>query len=268
MIYFQQIDENHLNNPWIVMVHGFSHDSRYFTAQVPEFKYNYRILLVDLRGHGHSSNILESYGLEEYADDLAEVLETTGINSFHYWGTHTGAVVGIILALRCPDKFRSLILEGGFFPGFPMPRVDELYARARSLAQSQGVQAALEDWLQHADWFAYIQNHPKECRADEHNSMTRAFTGGPWLSPQNRIPLASDQRRCSSLKIPLLVYNGVQDLPDFKKAAEYLQNLFPLVELREIPHAGGFPAWENPDMVNSIVRKFILAATKTDVPAN
>lgn len=250
------------------MVHGFSHDSRYFSAQVPAFKNHYQILLVDLRGHGQSPNTLGPFGLEEYTDDLAEVLETTGMDSFHYWGTHTGAVVGVTLALRCPEKFQSLILEGGFFPGFPMPRVTELYARARSLAQSQGVPAAKEDWLQHADWFAYIQNHPKECRAYEHDSMTRAFTGGPWISPQTPSPLASDHRRCSSLKIPLLVYNGVQDLPDFKKAAEYLKNLFPLVECREIPRAGGFPAWENPDTVNSIVREFLLAAAKTEVSAN
>jgi len=54
-----------------------------------------------------------------------------------------------------------------------------------------------------------------------------------------------------------LAYNGTYDLEDFKKAASHLRSGLSDVECKEIAEAGGFPAWENPKAVNSLVRDFL-----------
>ncbi len=139
-----------------------------------------------------------------------------------------------------------------------MPRVGELIDQARAIAQSEGIEKALDTWFNNGDWFAYIREHPQVCRAKEHKSMVFEFTGMPWLSdlsPREVTPVA---QYLSEIQQPVLVYNGTYDLDDFKKAASHLMSGLSNVECEEIAEAGGFPAWENPNAVNSLVRDFLI----------
>jgi pimeloyl-ACP methyl ester carboxylesterase len=256
VIYSQVIDDGH-NGPWLVMVHGFTHNSDYFEVHVSEFRKDFRILLTDLRGHGQSGYAEGPYGIEEYADDILSILDGAGVKEAHYWGTHTGSAVGLVMALRCPERFLSLVLEGTFLPGFSMPRTEELIVRARTIARSQGVEAALEDWFDHADWFSYIREHWQVCRAKEHRAMLAKFSGTPLLS--ERIPRQVEPvvERLKDIKRPVLVYNGEYDMKDFKQAALCLEGKLPNVQREEILEAGGFPAWENPQAVGALVSGFL-----------
>lgn len=257
MIYYEVIDVNEKNQQWIIMVHGFTHNIKYFSQQILDFQKDYRIFLVDLRGHGKSESLEGPYGIEEYADDILVALDDAGIETSHYWGTHTGSAIGLVLAFRYPERFTTLILEGTFLPGFDMPSVGELLERARTVAKSKGVEAALKDWFSHSDFFAYIRDHYQVCRAKEHRNMLFEFSGDPWLSdlePRQVTPIAD---HLDQIRKPVLVYNGNDDLDDFKRAALCLEAGLPNVQRDEIADSGGFPAWENPKSVNKLVRGFL-----------
>lgn len=256
-IYFTQIDETGKDKPWLTMIHGFSHTHAYFSAQIPLFQENYKLFLADLRGHGQSVHVHGPYGVEEYADDIIAVLDNAGIERTHYWGTHTGSAVGLVLALRYPERFASLVLEGTYLPGFDMPRVDELLLRARTLAQTKGVQFALEDWFGAADWFDYIRDHPDQCRAAEHQQMVFEFQGLPWLSeqPARQVTAAADV--LDTIQHPVFIYNGEHDMPDFMRAAAKLHTDIPNAQRAVIMDAGGFPGWENPQSVNALIFEFL-----------
>ncbi len=256
-IYYRTVIESGPHAPWLILVHGFTHHHPYFSVQIPEFQPDFRLCLPDLRGHGRSAELAGPYGIEEYADDLIAVLDAAGIEQTHYWGTHTGAAIGLVLALRQPHRFRSLILEGATVPGLEMPRVGELIDRAKSLAQAEGKEVALADWFTRADWFAYIWSHPEQCRLDEFKQLAIAFTGDPWLSPLAPRPVTPVVEALKTIRLPVLVYNGEADMPDFKRAATCLSASLPDVRREEIPEAGGFPAWENPFAVNQRVRRFL-----------
>ncbi len=243
--------------PWLVMVHGFSHNHTYFERQVAEFQADYRLLRVDFRGHGKSAPVAGPYGIEEYADDVQSALDAAGIERAHYWGTHTGSAVGLVLALRQPERLASLVLESAVLPGFPMPRVDALLARARSITQTDGIDAARLDWFEQADWFDYIRAEPAACRADEHRQLVNAFQGAPWISPLTPRPVTSVVNQLAALTLPVLLYNGEHDLPDFRNMAQALETQLAHVERHTITQAGGFAGWENPTAVNAVVGAFL-----------
>lgn len=138
-----------------------------------------------------------------------------------------------------------------------MPKVGELINRARSVAQLNGLEAALEDWFNHADWFAYIRDHPEACRAREHRDMILEFAGDPWLSDLTPRQVTPVSEQLAKIQLPVLIYNGRHDLADFKNAAQKLKTDLPYVQCREISEAGGFPGWENPQAVNLLVQDFI-----------
>ena len=87
--------------------------------------------------------------------------------------------------------------------------------------------------------------------------MVNDFDGGPWLCDLEPRPVTLVATQLSAIKQPVLVYNGAHDLDDFNKAALFLEKGLPAEKREVIPDAGGFPAWENPDLVNRLVRFFL-----------
>ncbi len=138
-----------------------------------------------------------------------------------------------------------------------MPRALELLDRVRSIARSKGVKAALEDWFLHADWFDYIPNHPDRCRADAHRRIIFEFMGAPLIDKLTPRELTNVAGSLPAIHPPALIYNGEDDMPDFKRAASYLESDLPNPRRVEIPNTGAFPAWEAPESVNPVVGQFL-----------
>lgn len=98
LAHFDAIDSVAPDRPWLVMVHGATQHSGVFDRQVADFRDRYRLLLVDLPGHGGSTHVPGPYGQAEYTDAVLAVLDHVGVDAMHFWGTHTGAAIGLLLA--------------------------------------------------------------------------------------------------------------------------------------------------------------------------
>ncbi len=243
--------------PWLVMVHGMSQDHRVFSAQVDAFRARCRIQLIDLPGHGLSADIPGPFGHRELTRHVRGALDDAGIAKCHYWATHTGTSLGLLMARADPTRFQSLIFEGTVLPGHTMPSVDAEFQRARDTAQNDGVAGALKQWFDEADWFDVMRARPEQCRAAAHWQIVSEFSGAPWLFTGTAQAVAPVDALFASLDLPVLLYNGEHDLPDFMNAANFLEARLPNVRRMTIPDAGGFPAWEFPDRVNRVVASFL-----------
>jgi pimeloyl-ACP methyl ester carboxylesterase len=242
----------------IALVHGVSQDHRLFDRQVDLLKSEYRLIAIDLPGHGLSADLPGPFGLQEYADSIFGALHEGGIAHCHFWGTHLGAGAGLLLACREPTLFLSLILESPVFPGRRLPYVSEFLSRIATIATTKGMETAREVWWQEGGWFDVIRARPEECRALEHRAMVDDFGGAPWLDAglvSRPMPAIDD--RAAALPVPILIVNGEHDLVDFVEAADALQAILARCYRCAIPEAGGFPLWEFPETVNEVVRDFL-----------
>ena len=254
---FETLEDGPAKAAWLVMVHGMSQDRRVFASQVAAFRTDYRIVLIDLPGHGLSSGLPGPYGHAELAAQVGAALDDIGIEACHYWATHTGTAVGLLLAVERPTRFRSLILEGVVCPGHAMASVDRTQAMVREIAHDRGVALARERWWHEGEWFAVIRELPRQCRAEAHKAIVDDFTGAPWLFEGSAQPVAPIDERLSRLNVPVLLYNGERDMEEFRAAAAAVADLLPTVRSEIVPQAGGFPAWEFPDRVNALVGGFL-----------
>lgn len=245
------------DRPWITLVHGLSQHSGVFSAQVGAFRDRYRLLLVDLPGHGGSATLPGPYGAEEYARSVLAALDHVGIARTHFWGTHTGAGSGLLLASRDASRFHSLILDGAVLPGAQPLSVGATLARVRATAATRGLRAAQQQWFEESEWFSVMRRRPSTCRRDEHWEMIADFTGEPWLDTSVPEPVESIVDRLPSLDVAVLLINGEHDLDDFKATAAQLVKALPNARRVSIPDAGGFPLWEYPDRVNRAVEHFL-----------
>jgi pimeloyl-ACP methyl ester carboxylesterase len=255
--HFETISTAGRTTPWITMVHGASQHSGLFSAQVEAFRADYRLLLIDLPGHGRSSTLPGPYGLAEYARSVLAAIHAAEIERTHFWGTHTGAGIAFMLAAQHPQLISSMVLDGAILPGVDLPYVTARYARARKTAQERGVEAARAEWFRESRWFDVIRERPEECRAKEHWDLIAGFSGRPWLDPSAPEPVPPIRPALPRIAQPVLLVNGQHDVEDFIRVADELESSMPNVQRVSVPGAGGFPLWEFPQQVNSLVRQFL-----------
>ncbi len=95
----------------IMLLHGFPQTSLSWAAVVPPLvAAGYRVIAPDQRGYSPGARPVgvEHYGADLLADDVTELADALGIDSFHLVGHDWGACVAWVLATRQPDRVRTL----------------------------------------------------------------------------------------------------------------------------------------------------------------
>lgn len=101
----------------LLFLHGNGEDHHYFQQQHSAFTSKYQCIFMDSRGHGRSDRGTSTLSLELMADDVIAVLEALNYNQVNVLGFSDGANIALLAALKAPQLFKRLILNGAnLFP--------------------------------------------------------------------------------------------------------------------------------------------------------
>ena len=93
------------DKPTLILVHGNERHAHTFDHIAPEFTRDYRVIALDMRGHGESAWSPEAaYLVEDHVKDLAAVIEQLGLKRVTLWGNSTGGRVVQVYAGLNPDR--------------------------------------------------------------------------------------------------------------------------------------------------------------------
>ena len=90
--------KNENSNQWVTFVHGAGGSSSIWFKQIRDFKSQYNVLLLDLRGHGNSNSQIkkafkQKYTFESIANDVLEVIDYLKIEKSHFVGISLGTIL-------------------------------------------------------------------------------------------------------------------------------------------------------------------------------
>jgi pimeloyl-ACP methyl ester carboxylesterase len=94
----------------IVLLHGFLENKKMWTEYVSLFSEKYRVISIDLLGHGESECLGYVHSMEENANVVHEVLEHLQIEKAIIVGHSMGGYVGLAFAELYPKNIRKLVL--------------------------------------------------------------------------------------------------------------------------------------------------------------
>lgn len=101
--------------PPLVLLHGLGSCTLDWFPVTPGLAPAYRLILVDLRGHGESSRTLEGgYGIKPMSDDVIRVLDELGVERAHLLGLSLGGCVALQLAVKHPARVNRMIVVNSF----------------------------------------------------------------------------------------------------------------------------------------------------------
>ncbi len=120
-------------DPWeesdtIWIQHGYGRSGRFWYHWVPPLARQYKVLRVDMRGHGQSADPAadHAWSVDELLSDIRGVIEALGIGPVHYVGESVGGILGIALAARWPELLKSLTLVAT--PLSIRPEIQQIFA--------------------------------------------------------------------------------------------------------------------------------------------
>jgi len=96
----------------LLLLHGFGGCGSDWEPFVASLAGQYRVILVDLRGHGRSTNPSRTFTMRQSADDVLALLDTLGLDRVRAMGISAGGMTLLHVATRQPARLRSLVLIG------------------------------------------------------------------------------------------------------------------------------------------------------------
>ncbi|HEY4541438.1 MAG TPA: alpha/beta hydrolase [Noviherbaspirillum sp.] len=239
--------------PPVYMAHPILLSSAVWDAQAALLaQQGLRMIRADLRGHGASSAPPAPYMPAELVADVLAVLDALELRRVHVVGLLLGAVTGLGLAIRHPQRVASLCLCSARADGsaFLASTWDERIA----LATEQGVQAVAQESLQR--WLA--ADFPKQ-RPDEVtrllNSAAETSLAG-YTGCAAAVQLIDYLPDTGGIEVPSTLIVGTADAA-LAQASRDIQRLLPGAAYEEIPQAGHLPNIDQADAFNAaLLRHF------------
>lgn len=116
MLYYKEFVHPQ-SSEWVVFIHGAGGSSAVWYKQLKDFKKEFNLVLIDLRGHGKSIDLPQAVWNDEYTfeavtGDIIEVLDHLKTPPAHFMGVSLGTILARQLAELEPQRVKSLIMAG------------------------------------------------------------------------------------------------------------------------------------------------------------
>lgn len=95
----------------VVLLHGFLENSTMWDAFGPEFSKKYRVITIDLLGHGETGCLGYVHSMEDMADAVHAVLHELRIRKAIFAGHSMGGYVALAFAEMYPDMIKGIVLQ-------------------------------------------------------------------------------------------------------------------------------------------------------------
>ncbi len=246
--------------PTVVLIHGFSLDTRMWAPQAPALAPHFRVVRYDLRGFGRSSL---PAGPFSHVADLIRLLDHLACDRAHLVGLSLGGGLAVDFALAHPGRVCSLTLVDGTLGGFGWEKDWGAPGRA---ARAEGVAAARAAWLAD-EVFAPVLEQPGPAAA--FRAMVADYSGWHWDHRSPELPPAGAPAidRLGEIQAPTLVVMGERDHPDFHRIADRLEYGIPgarRIVLRGVGHLSNLEA---PAAFNTALLDFLQSVSCAAPPA-
>ncbi len=248
----------------LLMVHGYSASKDSWNLLSDQLTESYRILQVDLPGHGGTRAPKDfDYDLENQAEALHAFIEAMGLQRVHLLGNSMGGAVAMLYADRHPERLKTLILvdSAGVKSPKQSPFEEALEKGQNPLivqddASFQGMMELIMYNPPYVPWPyrpAIIRGAQSRVELNK-KIFEDMMATGKRLQSQGKV-----EQLLSTLTVPTLILWGREDDVLDVSSVPVLQRYLPYSEVRIFDQVGHVPMAEVPKKTAQEVVRFVQA---------
>ena len=258
------IDTGNPTGPPVVLIHGYTDNARDWVPVLPYLSKRFRLILVDIRGHGKSSKPECCYTRLDFAYDIKLLLDALFIGRADVVGHSLGSIIAQTFAEYWPERTDRVVLissTGGRPPGSSAPPQFDYAAEIRKLKDPIDADSP----FMIAWWDSPTPVDPEFIRRQRRDSA--AIPLAVWLAVLDEgLPTATAyadlQSTLPRLKAPTLLIWGSKDPIMDEPVRKTLKDALPGAEVKIFEGLGHNPFWENPPAVARVINAFLGAGSR------
>ena len=242
----------------LFFIHGWGVDGRIWRQQVKYFSQNFKVLSIDLPGHGQSS--WQKVPLRVMAEDVRQVLGDLNISRLTVVASSLGGLLSFKFYETSPQVFERLILVGS------MPKFSKSADHPHGLDVAQ--MRKLGGQLNTA--YPSIINIFFRSLFTQHERESRRFKWLQKFRETDTLPMRQalaeyldileqeDLRHVlKDMRLPVQIINGFEDQICTRETVAYIQAALPQVRVDYFKQCGHFPFLSKPHEFNQVVDNFL-----------
>jgi 3-oxoadipate enol-lactonase len=249
------------DGPVVCITHSLASDGGSWAEQMPALlQAGFRVLRLDMRGHGGSAPVAGDYTMSQLAGDVASVIEALGFAQVHYIGLSIGGMIGQAFALEHRQKLVSA-LWCDTLPASPAGAAGIWGPRMQAVHEANSLEpiaeASMDRYLSPA-FQAKNSGRWKQLRDTVVGTTPEGYLGcSAAIIDFDFVPLLP------SLRLPVLVVCGEHDAGTPAAENRRLAGLVPGARYEEIAGMRHFPNVEAPDAFNRIMLGWLDVQRRT-----
>jgi pimeloyl-ACP methyl ester carboxylesterase len=257
------IDTGNPAGPPVVLIHGYTDNARDWVPMLPYLSKQFRLVLVDIRGHGKSSKPECCYTRLDFAYDIKLLLDALSIRKADIVGHSLGSIIAQTFAEYWPERTDRVVLissTGGRPPDSSAPPQFDFAAQIRKLKEPIDPDSPFM-----IAWW----DSPTPVDADFIRRQRQDSAAIPlkvWLAVLDEalpssIAYADLQSTLPRLKAPTLLIWGGKDPIMEAPVRKTLTDALPAAQVKVFEGLGHNPFWEDPAAVAHVINAFLGASS-------
>lgn len=214
---------------------------------------DYRVILVDLPGHGRSALPAGRLSVDRMAGEVDALLAHLGEGPVHVVGLSLGACVGLALALRAPARVRSLTLVNGFARLRPGNGRGALRLALRALLLGTAPMSAVAELVART-----LFPRPEQSALRQAAVVSLARTSRRAYAAAAAAIAGFDARASlADIRCPTMVIAGIEDRTVGIDTKDALAHAIAGARLVLVPGSGHVTNADQPLAFNAVLKEFL-----------
>ena len=240
----------------LLFIHGLGSSVRDWENQIPYFVDRYRVVALDLRGHGRSDKPPGPYSSELFADDIATLIRSLDIGPVHVVGLSLGGFIACQLAVDHTELVRTLVVVNSV-PDLPRDTLKDRFRIRSTLLLRQLIVRFLG--MRALGRFLSKKLFPRDDQEELRQTFVERWSENDkraYLSSLATVPTWNLEHRLSSITCPTCLIAGEHDFFPLSLKKAYAKKM-PDARLVLIPNSGHFTPMDEPERFNEAVMSFL-----------
>lgn len=242
--------------PWATLAHSLASDMSLLQTQAELLSKHYKVLRVDLRGHGKSPAPKPPYSMKDLAADVQALFDKLGIETTVWLGVSLGGMIGMVHALNYPGVITRMVLSDTT-SGYPQEAFGGWRDRI-GIAKERGTAALIDGTL--SRWFTQGFRERAPQAIDTWGKAIASTPSDGFVGCCEAIIGYNIAADLSNIRVPTLVMVGEEDQATPPVMARALADGIPGADFAVIPGAAHQANIEQPAQFNALIERFLVNA--------